>query len=430
MLGEGIVKNIIGSTLERMRELESVKNPMVVHGYSTLKVAQIGERAKHGVPVVESYGSTRSIPGFEDLFFLPAMIDKLPIDPKSVMTATIIGKRCKRPLQLSTPIMLSGMAYGLSVTEKVKICWGKASSMADTACNSGDAGFFPDERKYAKKYIVQYNRARYGNSDEDVKNADAIEIRFGQGAMGGYAETVDDADMNEDLAKQLNVEKHQGIGRPFQHPEMQRGGTLKDIVQKVRKINPDVPVGVKIAAGNLEADLDHIIDADCDFVTIDGAGGGTASSPEVTLDNLGIPLVYAIPKAHRYLKKKKARDRIDIIATGGLRDAGDFLKVMALGADAIYTGESALIAMAYSQLHKVPPGTSPAEMYLSWGKHTDKLDIEEATLAVVNFIKASTSEMAILTGMLGKDDLKKVDTGDMISLSESISKGTGVKTVF
>ena len=106
------------------------------------------------------------------------------MDPKQVNTKVTIGPKAKKPLELSTPIMLSVMAYGLSVTREVKIACAKGAAMQDTACNSGDAGFFPDEREYAKYYIVQFNRARYGNSDEQLKQSDAIEIRFGQGAMG------------------------------------------------------------------------------------------------------------------------------------------------------------------------------------------------------------------------------------------------------
>lgn len=302
--------------------------------------------------------------------------------------------------------------------------------MQDTACNSGDAGFYPEEREHAKYYIVQFNRARYGNTDEQLRQADAIEIRFGQSAMGALGETVDGADITEELAYQLGVQPGQSATRPLLHPEYNEGKTLKDIVAKVRSINPDVPVGVKIAAGRIEADLDQMIEAKCDFVTIDGAGGGTAASPEVTINNLGVPLVYAIPRADSHLRAKGVRDQISIIATGGLRDAADFLKVMALGADAIYTGEAAIVAMVYSQLHKVPPGTSPAELYLSWGKHNDLLDIEESAQALANFIKASTAEMVLLTGVIGKNDIKQVTKEDMIALKEDISRGTGVKLAY
>jgi len=427
LLGEGIVKNLIDDMLERMRELESTKSPHLVHGFSLLKLAAIGERAKHGVPVIEMYGSTRKLPTFEDLMFVPAMIDTLPANPKTVSTEVVIGKNTNRPLRISTPIMLSAMAFGLSVNRQTKICWGKASALADTACNSGDTGFFPEERRYARYYIVQFNRARYGNSDEEIKAADAVEIRFGQGSMGALAGSVDNQDVDKELAAQLGVKPGQSSSRPLLHPEIDQGKTLKDIVQNVRNINGDVPVGVKISAGNIEKDLDRIIEAGCDFVTIDGGGGGTANSPEVTINNLGIPLVYAIGRAHRHLISRGVRDNIDLIVTGGLRDAGDCLKAMALGANAVYLAEAALIAMSYSQWHKVPPGVAPSELFLSFGDHGDLLDIEEGTKALANFIKASTSEMTMLAGLVGKNDVKTVNMDDMVALTEHMSKATGTR---
>jgi glutamate synthase domain-containing protein 2 len=427
LLGEGIVKNIIDEMLERMRELETTKSPNLVHGFSMLKIAAIAERAKHGVPVREMYGSTRKLPTFEELMFVPAMIDVLPVSPNTVNTEVVIGKNTSKPVKISTPIMLSAMAFGLSVNRRTKICWGKASAAADTACNSGDTGFYPEERKYARYYIVQLNRARYGNSEEEIEQADAVEIRFGQGAMGALSGTVDDADVDKELAKQLGVRPGKSSTRPMLHPEIDQGKTLKDIVQNVRNINPDIPVGVKVAAGNIEKDLDAVINAGCDFVTIDGGGGGTANSPEVTINNLGVPLVYAVGRAHRHLVSRGERGNIDLIVTGGLRDAGDCLKAMALGANAVYLGESALIAMSYSQWDRVPPGTAPSEMFLSFGDHEELLDIEEGTKALANFIKASTSEIAMLTGLVGKNDIKKVSIDDMIALTEHMSNATGAR---
>lgn len=80
-----------------------------------------------------------------------------------------------------------------------------------------------------------------------------------------------------------------------------------------------------------------------DFITIDGTQGGADSGREVTINNTCVPLIYAVPRANRYLSERGVRDEIDLIVTGGLRDAGDFMKAMALGANAVYIGESALL---------------------------------------------------------------------------------------
>jgi glutamate synthase domain-containing protein 2 len=116
---------------------------------------------------------------------------------------------------------------------------------------------------------------------------------------------------------------------------------------------------------------------------------------------------------------------MSIIAVGGLRDSGDYLKALALGADAVYAGQSALIAMVYAQLHKVPPGTSPAEMYLAWGKHQDLLDWEEGARALRNYLVASNTEMAMLTGMVGKKDIKEVNIHDLVCFRPEIKEATG-----
>lgn len=161
MIGEALIQGLIEKLLERMREVETIKGPQNVHGYSLLRLAAIAERAKHGKPVMEPYGSSREFMGLDDLVFLPAMIDTFPVDPFKVRTKAVIGAKAARPLELETPIMISAMAYGLSVTEATKIAVAKASARAGTATNSGDAGFCEAERRYARKYIVQFNRARY-----------------------------------------------------------------------------------------------------------------------------------------------------------------------------------------------------------------------------------------------------------------------------
>lgn len=427
MIGETLIQDFIEKLLERIREVETMKSPLNVHGYTPLRVAAIAERAKHGTPTIEPYGSSRAFMGLDDLVFVPAMIDTFPFDPFRVRTKTVIGVKADRPLELETPIVISAMAYGLSVTERTKIAMAKASTAAGTATNSGDAGFCEAERRYCKRYIVQFNRARYGNSDDQLRRADAIEIRFGQGALAGLPEIIEGEDMDEEIAKQLGLRPGQSATRPLRHMEMASPADLKGIVDRLRHLTGGVPIGAKIAAGRIEADLGHVVDAGCDFVTIDGTQGGTAGGPEVIINNVGLPIIYAIPRANRYLVERGVRNDISLIVSGGLKDAGDYMKALALGADAVYSAQSVLTAMVYGQMEKLPPGTSPAEIYLYWGKHGDKLDVEVAAKSVANYIRASTQELAMITGAVGKSDVSHVNMDDMVALTEQAAVVTGVQ---
>jgi len=103
---------------------------------------------------------------------------------------------------------------------------------------------------------------------------------------------------------------------------------------------------------------------------------------------------------------------------------------MALGADAVYIGESALLAMIFHQLEKMAPGTNPAQLFLYTGEYADQLDVDAGAQAVANFIKASTTEMQLLAQTVGKDDLHKVDRDDMVALSREIAEITGVQLAY
>ena len=426
MLMDRLIQSVLERLMNRMREIETVKGPHLVYGYSLQRIAQIAERAKHGTPVTEPYGSSREVLTLDSLFFLPAMVDRFPVDEKSVSTETVVGPSARRPLILQTPLMISAMSYTVSVTRRCKICMARGSSMAGSATNSGDAGFCVAERRNARKYVVQYNRGGYQNRPEQLRQADAIEIRFGQGALAGMAETIEGEDMDEEMAAQLNVEPGQSASRPFRHRELSSPEDLRGLVDNLRQVSEGVPVGVKFGAGRIEADLDRAVDAGVDFVTVDGSHGGTAGSYETTINNTGVPIAYAIRRAALHLKRRGVDGKTSLIVCGGLRDSGDFAKALALGADAVYSATSVLTALSYAQIPKLPPGTSPLELYMNFGDFGDRLDVEEGSEAVGNFLSASTTEMAILTGAVGKTRVSDLCIEDLVATSDLAAAVTGV----
>ena len=92
-------------------------------------------------------------------------------------------------------------------------------------------------------------------------------------------------------------------------------------------------MGVKIAAGHIEADLAFCVFGEPDFITIDGRGGATGSSPRFLRDSASVPTIYALHRARKYLDS--IGSGISLIITGGLRVSSDFAKALAMGADAV-----------------------------------------------------------------------------------------------
>jgi len=149
--------------------------------------AEVKQRALTGKPLV-SGGRTVKLGkySFDDLVFIPRQLNGRPRDyfKEEIASETVIGKMSKHPLKLKIPIMIGAMSFG-ALSREAKTALAKASSIAGTSENTGEGGMLPEERKNAKILIVQYSTGRFGITDNVLKQADAIEIKIGQGAKPG-----------------------------------------------------------------------------------------------------------------------------------------------------------------------------------------------------------------------------------------------------
>jgi len=423
-----LYSRIADQAFEKLADMKMVKIPTFVDNYSFTKFIGIAERAKNGKPLYEPLGSTLNFRDFQDLMFMPSLFplpDGTPLDKK-----VVIGKKANKPMELPVPFMIAAMAYGASVSMKVKLALAQASLSVGTAVNSGESGFLKEEREIAKLYVVQYNRAGWGNEPEQLKQADIIEIKLSQGASAGDGFKIENEIIGDELRKHLKLEEGQDAIMPARFPDINNEDDLKNKVTELRELTDGIPIAVKIAAGNIEADLDKLLYAGVDAIVLDGAQGETAGSAEITINNFGIPSLYALIRAVEHLEKKGARDHVSLIMTGGFRDAGDMLKAIALGADAFYIGYPVDIAAAYTQFNRLPPGSSPTDLYLYDGKHTELFDVKEGADCAGNFLKALAEEMDIALRCLGKDSIHKLSKDDLSAMTQDMAEITGVKLAY
>src|SRR5690606_34037112 len=123
----------------------------------------------------------------------------------------------------------------------------------------------------------------------------------------------------------------------------------------------------------------------------------------------------------RYLKAQGAED-VSLIATGGLVTPGDFLKAMALGADAVYTGTAALIAMIGDQMTHAVPFEPPVDLVVYSSKMTDKLDIDRSVVNWTNFLNACVKEMELIGYSTGKTRFSEFSREDLCTLDPFLSR--------
>lgn len=407
-----------------IRKKKSEENPSF---YST--VADIKTIASTGKSTVRSMGSLKEMPyTFSDLHFIPAQVQKIPKNlEEKVNTEVVIGPSAKKPLIIESPIMISGMSFG-AVSKNVRTVISHVAKEQKIAFNSGEGGILEDELKVASKYMIgQYATGRFGVTEDRLKRVAAIEIRFGQGAYPGKGSYLPAEKMTEEIAKARGLKSGEAAYSPAHHSDMTTPKEIKEKIAWLKKITKGIPVGAKIGCGNIEKDIDLLVSADIDFIALDGFGGGTGATDYYVRENIGIPIIAALPRARRHLEKLGRKANITLIAGGGLRTSADFAKCLALGADAVYIGTAALIAINCEQYRICHTGLCPTGVTTHNPALTSQLDVEKGIKRLGSFIETSTRDIANLTRIVGKDDIKKLDIDDIVSLKKDTSELTGAR---
>ena len=197
------------------------------------------------------------------------------------------------------------------------------------------------------------------------------------------------------------------------------------MVDMLRERSEGRPIGIKIAAGHIERDLEYCVYAGADFITIDGRGGATGSSPLMLRDSTSVPTIYALARARKYLDSVGCD--AELVITGGLRVSSDFAKALAMGADAVAIASAALIAAACQQYRICGSGRCPVGIATQDPELRKRLDVEKAAARTANFLKVSTADLQMFARITGKPSVHELSADDLITTDRDISEYTGIR---
>lgn len=396
----------------------------------TLKaIVEAGIRAELGKELQLPYGSPVVLSPWDKILLSPKQLFQLPTPSiEQIDTKTIIGPYAKKPLKLDIPIMITGMSYGGSLSLNMKIALAKGAALVDTSTNTGESAVTKEERDAAKYLIGQYNRGGLLSSPEQLQLLDAIEVQMGQGAWGGAVESTMKANMIDEHLKETWHLKEGQDATIYAH--MSNINSPQDIINLIDSLKSqyEVPVGIKIAGTDyIESELEVFAQTQADFIVIDGSEGGTAVAPPTLEDNVGLPTLYSLARTIKWLEENHIRNRVSVIAAGGLKTPGHFLKAIALGADAVYIGSIAIMAAVQSQAIKTLPQAPPTQLSLYMGKMSDKLDINKAALHLSNFLKSCIVEMKLAIQAVGKYSTKELNKDDLVTVNKELAEFLGIR---
>lgn len=383
-------------------------------------IKAIQDRTKR-VPV--SGGRTYKLDriSFSDLTFLPSQLKSRPVNyfTEPISAKTVVGKQSNKPVELETPIAIAAMSFG-ALSREAKTALAKASTLAGTVENTGEGGVLPEERELAKHLTIQYSTGRFGLDDEVLKKADIIEIKIGQGAKGGQGGLLPKDKVTAEVAAIRKLPMGKDIHSPSSHADIKSIDDLKAKVAWLRRLSGGVPITIKLAASHVAEDVRLAVMADPDIIAIDGLEGGTGAAPEVMLNEVGLPAIAALSLARKTLDELGARQELWI--GGGFTEGGDMAKALALGADAVFSGFSLLVAMGCAACNQCYTGKCPKGITTQDEALRKNLIVDEAAQNIANYIKNCTEEIKMAAGACGKTSVHDLSRGDLRAMTSDMAK--------
>ncbi len=383
-------------------------------------IRQIYRQAETGGVLLSSMGNPQPYPVYWDKLLVNAsQVTNPPIDPlrEPMETRTYLGKKPHRVerdengrirdnrtprLKLSTPILFSAMSYG-SISYNAHAALARAAQELGIYYNTGEGGLHPDFYPYGANTIVQVASGRFGVHKDYLEAGAAIEIKIGQGAKPGIGGHLPGAKIVADVSRTRMIPEGSDAISPAPHHDIY---SIEDLGQLVYSLKEATgyrkPVIVKVAAvHNIAAIASGIARSGADILAIDGYRGGTGAAPTRIRDNIGIPIELALAAVDQRLREEGIRGDISIVAGGSIRSSADAVKAIALGADAVYIGTAALLALGCHLCRTCHAGKC------NWGIATQRPDLvkrlnpETGAERLVNLVNAWTHEIKEMMGGMG-----------------------------
>ena len=280
----------------------------------------------------------------------------------------------------------------------------------------------------AHKYILEYVPNQYSVTDENLRRVDAIEIKIGQSAKPGMGGHLPASKVTPEIAAVRGREAGRAIVSPARFPDVRTREDLRRIVDSLRQRSEGRPIGIKIAAGNLEADLEFALAAGPDIITLDGRAGATGAAPKFVKDATSVPTINALCRARKVLDQHQAR-QVSLIVTGGMRISADFAKALALGADAVAIATAALIASGCQQYRICNTGNCPVGIATQDPELRRRLHVDTSARYLENFLRVSTEELKMFARLTGNADIHEMSVNDVCTTNLGISSTTVIEHV-
>ena len=312
--------------------------PRTSHVWSPETVEEIQRKADLGRYVFGAYSTTRRLPSFDDLTFIPCTLSRVPLEGYRERLRDEDGHRDARPrpLELDTPVT--------DHRNELRRALGEREGGARPRCV--DRRHVDDDRRRRdaparaggldEARVPDARPSHYGNNPHHMKTADAVEVVVGQGAKPGTGGVLLGYKVSEEVSQMRDLPLGVDQRSPVRHPDFIGADDMRLKIEELREATDgQVPIFVKLGACRVFDDVRLAAKSGADVIVVDGLEGATAASPLLLLDHTGVPTLAAVVEAREALIDIGKYGEIQLIVAGGIRSGVDAAKALALGADAV-----------------------------------------------------------------------------------------------
>ncbi len=384
------------------------------------KLGHHGPMTSMGVP-------RKDLPHWDDLQIMAAQMATKPLlDDHPVGTELVIGPEAAKPLRLAIPLFVSDMSFG-ALSEEAKVALAKGAERAGTGICSGEGGMLPEEQAANSRYFYELASAKFGYREEVLEGVQAFHFKGGQGAKTGTGGHLPGSKNVGKIAQVRQIPEGEAAISPSTFTDLHTADDFRHFGDRVREVTGGIPIGMKLSANHIEADMGFALDAGVDYIILDGRGGGTGAAPEIFRNHISVPTIPALARARRFLDERGASGRVTLIITGGLRVPVDFVKALALGADGVALSNSAMQAVGCVGARMCNSNNCPAGVATQKPELRARLDVEASADRLATFFRASTELMSVMARACGHDHFNKFAKSDLATWNDQMARLTGVE---
>ena len=312
-------------------------------------------------------------------------------------------------ITIPVPLYLGGMSFG-SVSIVAMLSRVRAAATLGTFCCTGEGGYPDQLTPYDDNVITQVATGLFGVREETIQRVRIVEFKYAQGAKPGLGGHLLGDKVTPAVARMREAVTGSALFSPFPFHSVYSVEDHKKHVDWIKEINPRALVSVKVST---PTDVDMVavgsFYAGAHIIQLDGSYGGTGAAPDIAKKNIAMPIEYAMPKVHKFLKEEGIRDHITIIGSGGVRNAYDAAKIIALGADGVCLGTADMVALECLRCHHCESGRGCARGIATTDEElTNLMDVEWGTQRIINMYLAWCEQLKQILKRLGMKSIKEL----------------------